>query len=506
VQSLIDQNKHSADVAQAAYEAITAQYNLQSSIPEEILPELQAARDSIVSFRRVAASLEPKLEELRGLVHPIRRYPDDILRLVFEEHVEGSSSLFYAAVTLSHVCQRSRAVTISTPRLWREFKLSLTLPITVIRSKVDAFVTRVKEIPATILIHFESRRATEDKLKKLVPQLSFGWICQVPKISTLGISISPMIGDPSPLLVAIPEFPQREIDQITLRFAQRTRMEPNHRDRFITKLPPCRKLFLVGRVLPAFPVLLKLPASFGKIKELDMVIVEDVPIVEILTMMPQLTSLRHSRGTTLTYPKDGQRYSGNNLRVLSVSSTGFPWHKLQFPYLVRFDYYQSPGIGEGHSFWEFVSCSPAITDVSFVDCGHEQLIQLAHSLPGIQRLRLQHGSYMTSISVLTDWEVHQFKSPPFPNLQELLLHKPETEVEVGIIDRLIQGRCLPKGDSESTMGEGIACPLARFELLANPGAYSSLQSSYIERYLSVTRNGRSVRYSFPGWPQKQRAD
>ena len=232
-----------------------------------------------------------------------------------------------------------------------------------------------------------------------------------------------------------------------------------------------------------------------------MVAVVDVPIIEILTMMPQLTYLRHSGGTTLTYPEDGERFSGNHLQVLSIFSLGFPWHKLQFPCLVRFDCYQAPSVGGGgHSFWEFISCSPAITDVLFVDCGHEQLVQLAHCLPSIERLRLQGGSYMTSISVLTDWEAHQLKSPPFPNLRELLLHKPETEVKVETIDRLIQGRCLPKGRSESTMDDGSVCPLRKFELSVDSSAYSSLKSSYIERYLSVKKNDYTVWYSFTGEP------
>jgi hypothetical protein len=112
-QRVVDQLIQEARVARAAYEEVKHRYEAQYLALQATQSELHVAKELAESLEKTAASLEPEVGQLRGLLHPLRRCPDDVLRMILEE----AQLYFDDAVTLSHVCQRWRAIAISSPRL-----------------------------------------------------------------------------------------------------------------------------------------------------------------------------------------------------------------------------------------------------------------------------------------------------------------------------------------------------------------------------------------------------
>ena len=80
-------------------------------------------------IQRVA--LQASQDKISALIHPIRRAPDDVLKMIFELTVERLSPTsprlrlkVKQALTLASVCGRWRAIALETPRLWNEVYLS----------------------------------------------------------------------------------------------------------------------------------------------------------------------------------------------------------------------------------------------------------------------------------------------------------------------------------------------------------------------------------------------
>jgi hypothetical protein len=72
-------------------------------------------------------TLEKELDKIKGVLHPIRRCPSDVLQIIFERTVLlhatdrlriSHTRWFITAIRLSHVCRRWRSITLETPGLW----------------------------------------------------------------------------------------------------------------------------------------------------------------------------------------------------------------------------------------------------------------------------------------------------------------------------------------------------------------------------------------------------
>jgi hypothetical protein len=72
------------------------------------------------------AQSQQELEQLKGLLHPIRRCPSDVLQYIFESAVsmdEDDSN--QSAESISKVCRRWREAALRTPFLWSKICISV---------------------------------------------------------------------------------------------------------------------------------------------------------------------------------------------------------------------------------------------------------------------------------------------------------------------------------------------------------------------------------------------
>jgi hypothetical protein len=128
-----------------------------------------AGQQYMMELVRVRRSMQPSLDYIKSLLHPIRRYPSDILSLVFIATVESEktydSSLEsdntnivtrykkrHAALDISHVCRAWRALAHATPEMWSTVRLSLSRRSGAAH-KLALFARHAKAIPLNVVIH-----------------------------------------------------------------------------------------------------------------------------------------------------------------------------------------------------------------------------------------------------------------------------------------------------------------------------------------------------------------
>lgn len=95
---------------------------------------------------------------LEGLIHPIRRAPDDILQYIFEWVCILTEKPRWGE-PFSQVSRRWRKVAISTPSAWKFIQPPLTKGPSIISEYWNMAAERVKSIPAIIRVHRERSRA-----------------------------------------------------------------------------------------------------------------------------------------------------------------------------------------------------------------------------------------------------------------------------------------------------------------------------------------------------------
>ncbi|KZV81085.1 hypothetical protein EXIGLDRAFT_629076, partial [Exidia glandulosa HHB12029] len=101
---------------------------------------LRAAQEAHDAARRIVAYIEQQqrsVDELvlvaQGLLHPIRRLPDEVLSMIFEvvptfrpkRPILSGSLKPRRPFVISAVCRRWRAVALSTPALWNTFHCNI---------------------------------------------------------------------------------------------------------------------------------------------------------------------------------------------------------------------------------------------------------------------------------------------------------------------------------------------------------------------------------------------
>ncbi|EJD35273.1 hypothetical protein AURDEDRAFT_93216, partial [Auricularia subglabra TFB-10046 SS5] len=96
----------------------------------EVLDKLALTRSVHDMLCDEQTSVSERLRQSRGLVHPIRRLPPEVLAEVFtaclsDEQLHSLSAVPYP---VSQVCRRWRSVALQTPRLWTYVSVNFRSP------------------------------------------------------------------------------------------------------------------------------------------------------------------------------------------------------------------------------------------------------------------------------------------------------------------------------------------------------------------------------------------
>jgi hypothetical protein len=489
LQSVIDHNTQAAKVALERYQEIKLRYDAQALILEEIGSELHAAKLSADVLEEHASLLEPKLQELRGVLNPIRRYSDDILRLIFEEYVAHQiyygEEGFATATLLSHVCQRWKGIALSTPSIWTDVHFKPQHSTRGSVSKASAFFDRVKALPTTIHLDIGSSLG-------YAASMPLSTIYRVPVISSLVLSI---FGDAATAAIdAVRLFPNRHIDRLELVIQS---PDPVHFGPFLSKFRSFRKFETAYVKFGSFtsPNLLD---SLSKLEEIDFICVGEVPIVDLLAVAPQLKIMKLEQCDARRDSEGGiDECTSLNLWYFRADCEGVPWSKIRLPSLVEFKVDLLQDITDPDGFWDFLSQCHTITTMEFFDPNPEQFTLLASSVPKLRSLTLvvNQASYLAS--VLLGLMGFQLSSPLLPSLECFKLTCDGQYLEAATLEDLIRSRCLCRGHSDSTMNGGIPQALRLFEVKLRCRRVKWSHSPFLEKYL-VEADSRIVVYRVVG--------
>ena len=119
-----DTVRHSLLAGLDATRSVSDDIDKCMSAMQAIFEQMQSAKDSCALT----------IEKYEAAMHPIRSLPDDILLAIFQWHILLPTVMYYvnhnriylqpSTWTLSRVCRRWRALTLSSPLLWRDIIIS----------------------------------------------------------------------------------------------------------------------------------------------------------------------------------------------------------------------------------------------------------------------------------------------------------------------------------------------------------------------------------------------
>ncbi|EJD42275.1 hypothetical protein AURDEDRAFT_186069 [Auricularia subglabra TFB-10046 SS5] len=95
-------------------------------VAQEAADSAQFIHDDVTAAQ---IALGSRVDRARGLLHPIRRLPDDVLSMIFISWCDGSYDEANVACLAAAVCARWRRVALELPSIWRVINVDLN-PVT----------------------------------------------------------------------------------------------------------------------------------------------------------------------------------------------------------------------------------------------------------------------------------------------------------------------------------------------------------------------------------------
>ncbi|KAG8835933.1 hypothetical protein FRC17_000018 [Serendipita sp. 399] len=209
-QLLESRRRQAAQLDAMVLEAAHAQNTLQEPYQdlkiyyESIRCSYLVAKDYIENLRKARDSMQPAIERLRSLLHPIRRYPQDILSLIFIAAVESDTSQDHSdttepktlypprhrrrntALEISQVCRAWRALAHATPettalsnvvvKMWSTVRICLRKSSSA-APWLNLFSSNAKAVPMKVIVthlqpaYFNRRKSTESDDEGSSPSL-----------------------------------------------------------------------------------------------------------------------------------------------------------------------------------------------------------------------------------------------------------------------------------------------------------------------------------------------
>jgi F-box-like len=469
---------------------IRVRYEAQMLLLETIQSELHQTEDFIYILESQKRNLEEEMEEYRGLLHPIRRYPLEILKLIFEmtllppgNCVFFKDSRHLGATRLSHVCQDWRSVALSTPSLWTEIRISFRISLRNIETGWNLLAERVKGSPATVFVNdirhtppgrfpandvVVHREILGLRLKKIsiISKLVLSTQCGVPSNAALALLASFQIG---------------RLDCLEITDTGPHSHDPLNLDwswfNFLYQLPPLTRLELAG--LSKYPQnLLASPLAFPTVTELKLANMQDFPLVDVVRLFPNLLGLEIINLTGLSPSLDNGECVHPHLLSLMVQDVdSFPWvgsFKFSSLYSLHIeDDHEGP---RDVGIVAFLAECSTLRKLNIQIC-NPLLAGLVSAAPQLHELILcvenDNGGSNLDQGWLTGTE--------FPLLRRLELQQSrQSSLSLANFELLVERRCLPASHTASL----IDANLEPLQMLVIKSVYSVEQTKWIEsRYL-----------------------
>ncbi|KAG9052582.1 hypothetical protein FS842_009630 [Serendipita sp. 407] len=452
--------------AEAVHQSIRTRY-------EEQFSELEATRSQMHQSHQLISTLSTHRDQIRGelaritsILHPLRRFPSDILQCIFETCTQASEMPLAVAITLSHVCQRWRTIALSTPRLWNRIIFSTDRNSNDIRAFWEWISPRVRNVETTV------------QLKDNVYKTSLGLhncpLTLIPNLVTLDIILSEiyLIFEVIDVKFQVPPIKKLIIRNNSSDLDEITKLEQEvfigwRLEKLLDRFESLEQLD-IGDI----PTMTQSPEHgrvFSQIKVLSLGYTGPLYILSILASFPQLEKV--SFGHVETVVAAGQTpVVHQSLHILQINSfddeSWLPF--LSCPSLTAL----VTASEDPHHFFNFIERHPTLERIEMENC-EGLLKKLTEIAPQIKHMG-QSGSWTD----FSNWANRGFHEPPLPSLEVATMMDDLNDLSAITFEAIVRSRALPSFHPQSLLHPSLA-PLKEIHVLIKP---ESLDSVILDRW------------------------
>jgi F-box-like len=476
--------------AQIAYDGAMERYRAHQLVLESLLSEIHTSKQFIDMLSKQKQAIDDEMSELRGLVHPIRQCPPEVLCHIFTmaltpiipgDGIDEHRRQLQQTCRVMSVCRYWRDVAVGCPVLWSAVPVPLNRKSSDIQLFWNRAVGRVKNAPASICITHVGTDPQEGNNFNRHHQL-----CQV-KLDVCDLRQFPVISklriqtlssaEAAYALSLMTRFPVGKIDRLEFEGLGDTAMQPPRWWSFATflkKFPPFTSLAVEDVSIPTQPD----ASQFHSVTRLRIGGDSEVSLAEFLLSFSNLEYLEVGRLCGLEGHGMTSEYEMTQLRYLSVEENwSFPWDApIKAPNLtsLRLILKETDISSDCESF--LASCS-ALTSAELTTGGHS-LTSLSSATSWLLHLTLDVHEEMLGLFVNSE---ESEEIPPFPKLKTLTLVYPTTNRYNNVpafwyFDDIVRDRCLPRSNIASQLIAPLL-PLETLTIRQNPDLYATWKGS-----------------------------
>lgn len=392
---------------------------------ESIKSERSVSQRLVTLLEQQCASLQEENGRLDGLLHPIRRIPEDVLRSIFEWIVlSNPDTQLKMATRISQVCQQWRYLALHTGSLWTQIAIKMGDSL----MDIGAFMQR-----------------TLERLRSASPMITLSGISVNQLRSFMGICNIGRFQSIEELTLCLTSSEDASLIDSTEIFKYSGRLEtlnifPNVTSNLIVdlKLSSIFKAFPTAKhlVISHFPAIISgAPSLSSNLRSLSLLHASFSANTSLFSSLPSLEELSFYNVCWLSPVVPAEMKTLNNLRHLVIwESPGIPWSHFITPKLQDLTLCKPD-----NEAIEFSCRNPTISKLRLNHVTEEACLRLSEALPSVNYLDIS-----VLLKALYDWTSFGSDHPPFPKLEAMtLVNMGERDMISGeALERLVRMRCL----------------------------------------------------------------
>ncbi|KAG8830897.1 hypothetical protein FRC17_004112 [Serendipita sp. 399] len=471
---------------------------------EGVQAEIRSSRQMMDILKSQKSALSDAVQEIRGLLHPIRKLPQEILVMIFAIVADAEQDGSWHTLKLSQVCRTWRQAAIRHPLLWTSITIALHKPIfqksnNVLQRAMNMLKVRTGGCAVDLALCSSGKEENDAILEKVKTIFS-----QLRDIRSLELVFWDT--DPSVFQTILSRYAYH-LESLRKLDLNSNCMSP--KDGFALDLDELLTSRTSGRVSPIenltiyqvgcvnFGFRFDLPA----LTFLSVCGVPRLPLLYILIRCPNLQQVvvedsaeDDSYLSYLDSPFDQK--IPHSLRQLSVGDgtvLSVVIEAVNLPHLQRITI-ESNTPGNIHNIFQDLL---ALSYLKVPELDLSRLDMLAVAAPNIKIISTRESSLA---ALLVDWSQTRLAAPPFKTLDTLEIMFLNDSLGVELFDELVERRCLPMGLTQKTRDpETVQIRTMRITYLAqwHPPMFKSWKESKYLEHAKVESRGTLTEIVWP---------
>ncbi|KAG8830898.1 hypothetical protein FRC17_004113 [Serendipita sp. 399] len=457
---------------------------------QKLLEEMESTQTDLASARRVMESLRAhkeslfsEVQALRGLFHPVRSVPVELLAQIFGMVVHDRRyTAFRDAVTLSHVCRAWRSAAIGHSSLWTTIKMNIGLSHFNIMMFTKTIAMRVGSLPVSLWFVCTSEAGDGESHRRKLRTISDG-LHVIRSLQVIAPPSRRSIYRDVVLCFRRHAHSIQELELLGVNDHHEGERNINLAHFFAAagdQVPCIRNIILSG--VGGFNA--KLGHDLPTLTNLTLLgTVESIPLLYIVLRCPNLESLRIGNIEMDSTDLDEEDIELGDKVVRPIRQLSVDHGSVieQVAYHIRMPRLQSLMVLATIEDLQF-GYLPELEYIKMPDLDPADWAPLALAAPNVTKIATK------GVEVLIDWAgTTNLTEPPFKKLETLELDLVAMHIDLDSFDDLVGKRCLPEEITEKLRDPDTA-QIHTIEILSSTLRSPLMTKSWIEsKYLKHAR-------------------